>query len=257
MKTKLLTFLLFGTIFSSCEALQQVATQVAGTASGTAAGNVTTYSNAAGLKEALTVGITNAVSGLSQENGYFSNTALKILLPKEASVIVDNLKLIPGGQKMVNDVVLRLNRAAEDAAGEAKPIFVSAIRKMSFSDATGILFGKDTAATNYLRKTTYSQLKVAFLPKVEASLDKDLVGTVSTTESWNTLTSAYNKVAGSLVGKAASLKPVRTNLSDYVTQQALNGLFLKMGNEEKNIRVNPAARVNTVLQKVFGQLDGK
>jgi len=257
MKKNFITLLLIGTIFSSCETLQQIATQVGGTQLGTVAGSTTTYSNATGLKEALSVGIANAVTSLNQENGYYSNAALKILLPEEASTIVDNIKLVPGGQKMVNDVVLRLNRAAEDAASEAKPIFVSAIKNISFTDATGILFGKDTAATNYLRKTTYGQLMTAFQPKVEASLGKDLVGTMSTTESWTTLTSAYNKVANSLVGKAASLKPVNTNLSAYVTQQALNGLFLKVGAEEKSIRENPSARVTTVLQKVFGQLDPK
>jgi len=213
------------------------------------------YSNAAGLKEALTVGATNSVLSLARENGYYSDAALKILLPDDASVIVDNIKLIPGGQNMINDVVLRLNRAAEDAAVEAKPVFVNAITGMSFSDATSILFGKDTAATNYLRKTTYSKLVTAFQPKVEASLGKDLVGNVSTIESWTTLTTAYNKVANSLVGKAANLRAVNTNLSAYVTRCALNGLFIKIGAEEKNIRENPSARVTTVLQKVFGQLD--
>jgi len=257
MNKRILAYLFIGTILCSCETLQQIATQVGGTQLGSLAGNVTTYSNTAGLKEALSVGIAKGVKNLSQENGFYSDAALKIFLPKEASVIVDHIKLVPGGQTMLNDVVLRLNRAAEDAAGEATPIFVSAIKNMSFTDATGILFGPDTAATNYLRKTTFSKLTTAFQPKVESSLGKDLVGTISTTESWNTLKSAYNKVANSMIGKAASLKPVNTNLSAYVTQQTLNGLFLKIGNEEKNIRENPSARVTTLLQKVFGQLDTK
>lgn len=256
MLRKVFVYFLLGGIFFSCETLQQVANQVSGTDLGTLAGN-TSYSNAAGLKEALLVGISNSVSSLSKENGYFSNEALKILMPKDAAPIIDHIKMIPGGQRLVNDVVLRLNRAAEDASAEAKPIFVDAIKKMTFADATSILFGEKTAATAYLRKNTYNKLSIAFEPKVQSSLNKKLVGSLSTTDSWLALTSAYNKVANSLMGKAASLRPVNTNLSDYVTEQSLNGLFISMGKEEMNIRENPKARVNAILQKVFGQLDRK
>jgi hypothetical protein len=256
MKKKLLTFSALLIMLTACDSIKQVASQVASSQLNNITG--TSYDNASGLKEALLVGITNAVTGLNKENGYFGNEALKILLPKEASPIVDNIKLVPGGQNLLNEVVLRLNRAAEDAAGEAKPIFVNAITNMSFADATSILFGSDKAgATNYLRKSTTTQLTAAFQPKIDASLNKKLVGNISTNESWNSLTTAYNKVANSLVGKAASLKPVNTNLGGYVTEQALNGMFTTMGSEEKSIRENPAARVNTVLQKVFGQLDKK
>ncbi len=215
-------------------------------------------STASGLKEALVTGVTNAVLSLNKENGYFGNSLLKILLPKEADPLVKNIKLIPGGQSLLDDVVLRLNRAAEDAAGEAKPIFVNAITGMSITDATSILFGSDkTGATNYLKKSTSSQLTAAYQPKVEASLNKDLVGTMSTTDAWSKLTKAYNKVANSLVGSAYNLAPVNTNLSGYVTEQALNGLFTTVGNEEMKIRENPAARVTSVLQSVFGLLDKK
>jgi len=215
-------------------------------------------SAASGLKEALVTGVTNAVLSLNKENGYFGNSLLKILLPKEADPLVNNIKLIPGGQSLLDDVVLRLNRAAEDAAGEAKPIFVNAITGMSITDATSILFGSDkTGATNYLKKSTSSQLTAAYQPKVEASLNKNLVGTMSTTDAWAKLTKAYNKVANSLVGSAYNLAPVNTNLSGYVTEQALNGLFTTVGNEEMKIRENPAARVTSVLQSVFGLLDKK
>ena len=210
------------------------------------------------MKEALATGVTNAVLSLHKENGYFGNAALKILLPKEAAPIVDNIKLVPGGQSLLDDVVLRLNRAAEDAAGDAKPIFINAITNMSITDATSILFGSDkTGATNYLRKNTSAQLTDAYRPKVDASLNKNLVGNMSTTESWTRLTKAYNKVAGSFVGAAANLKPVNTDLGGYVTEQALNGMFTTVGNEEIKIRENPAARVTTVLQSVFGLLDKK
>lgn len=213
--------------------------------------------NATGLKEALLVGTTNSVLNLSKQDGFFANQALKILLPEEAQPIVKNIKLVPGGEKLVNDVVLRLNRAAEDAATEAKPIFVSAIKKMTIADATNILFGANNAATTYLKSNTYSQLSSAFQPKIEASLGKKLVGNISTTESWTSLAKAYNSVANTLVGKAANMKPVNVNLSQYVTDKALNGMFVSLASEENKIRENPAARVNTILQKVFGQLDKK
>jgi len=223
-----------------------------------AAPTVSNSTAASGLKEALTVGITNAVLSLNKENGYFGNEALKILLPKEAEPMINNIKMVPGGQSLLNDVIVRLNRAAEDAAGEAKPIFVNAITSMSIADATSILFGSSkTGATDYLKQNTSTQLTAAYKPKVEASLNKDLVGTMSTTESWTKLTKAYNKVATSFVGTAAGLTAVNTDLSGYVTEQALNGLFLTVGNEEKKIRENPTARVSSVLQSVFSVLDKK
>lgn len=218
----------------------------------------TSASTADGLKEALVVGVTNAVLVLHKEDGYLGNQLLKILLPADAQSLIDNIKMVPGGQKMLDDVVVRLNRAAEDAAGDAKPIFVEAIKNMSIVDATNILFGKDKeGATNYLRKTTSGQLTNAFRPKIDASLDKELVAGMSTNTAWSRLTTAYNKVAKSFVGVAANLTPVTTNLGEHVTEKALNGMFVTVGSEEAKIRENPAARVNSILQSVFGQLDKK
>ena len=239
---------------TGCTELQQVATQ-AGTQILT--GGVSNAENTAGLKDALSVGITNSVTALSKQNGYFADPLLKILLPKEAQPIVDNIKLIPGGQGMIDEVVLRLNRAAEDAAKEAGPIFLNSIKSMTISDATGILFGKNDAATQYLKRTTLTQLTSAFAPKINTSLDKKLVGNISTNQSWSSLTSAYNSVANSVVGKAANLAPVNANLGEYVTQKALDGLFSNLAGEEQKIRQNPAARTNDLLKKVFGQLDAK
>ena len=253
MKLRLFVFGIAAVAATSCSELQQVANQMITNSSiGTP-----TNENASGLKEALSVGIANAVTSLNKPNGYLGNQALKILLPDDAKMLVDNIKYVPGGDKMLNEVVLRLNRAAEDAAVEAKPIFVSAIRNMTISDATGILFGNKNAATTYLRQHTYNQLTSAFQPKIATSLDKKLVGNISTTQSWSTLTTAYNKVATSFVGQAANLKPVNSNLAGYVTERALDGMFLSLANEEKKIRENPAARVNSLLKKVFGQLDKK
>jgi hypothetical protein len=218
---------------------------------------ITGEENAAGLKDALGVGIVNAVLKLNKQDGYLSDELVKILLPPEAATIVNNIKLIPGADKMVNEVVVRLNRAAEDAAIEAKPIFLNAITSLTFADAWKILTGGDTAATEYLRSKTYSQLQAAFQPKIKASLDKKLVGNISTYESWQTLSSNYNSVANTLPGRIAGLKPVNANLDEYVTQKALDGLFAKVAEEEKLIRKDPIARVNDLLKKVFGQLDKK
>ncbi|MCE5331217.1 MAG: DUF4197 domain-containing protein [Bacteroidales bacterium] len=240
--------------FTSCAELMQVASQLGTT---TTSIPVTNAENMAGLKSSLNIGIEQAVGSLGIENGFFNDAALKVLLPKEAQPIVDNIKLIPGGQDLVNKAILSLNRSAEDAVKEATPIFKTAITNMSIADAAGILFGKENAATEYLHQNTYSQLKTAFAPKVKASLGKPLVANVSTTQTWNTLSSGYNAVAGSAAGSIAGLKTVNVNLEDYVTGKALDALFIKIADEEKSIRTNPAARVNDLLKKVFGQLDKK
>lgn len=253
MKIECYLYSLVLLLFTSCAELQQAATQVLSQNSSTGVIN----QNAAGLKEALVVGTSNSVMRLNKTDGYLGNSALKILLPDEARIISSNLRYVPGGEKLMNDVVVRINRAAEDAASEAKPVFIQAIRNMTITDATSILFGEKDAATNYLRKATFRQLTEAFAPKIEASLDKKLVGNISTNQSWNALTTAYNKVAKTVAGQLAGLQPVNSDLGGYVTQRALDGLFLSLASEEKRIRENPSARVNALLQKVFGQLDKK
>lgn len=242
-------------VLTSCAELLQVATQL-GTSTSTTT-PVTNAENIAGLKSSLNIGIEQAVSSLGVEDGFLGNAALKLLLPTEAQPILDNIKLVPGGQALVDKAVLSLNRSAEDAVKEATPIFKTAIASMSITDAVSILFGNNNAATEYLRKNTYSQLKVAFAPKVKASLGKPLVANVSTTDTWNTLSSGYNSVAKTPVGTIAGLKTVNVNLENYVTEKALDALFVKVAAEEKAIRTDPMARVNMILKRVFGQLDKK
>jgi len=208
-----------------------------------------------GLKEALKVGTNNSVDILSMENGFLGDDLLKIMLPKEASIITDNLSMIPGGDKLVDDVILRLNRAAEDAVTEAAPIFVGAITSMTITDAFNILHGGDNAATEFLKRNTYTELRELFQPKVTNSLDKKLIGTISTNDSWSILTEKYNTVANSLVGTIAGFQTIDVKLDDYVTLKTLDGLFIKVADEEKEIRKNPLKRVTTLLKKVFGELD--
>jgi hypothetical protein len=246
---------LFMLTFSSCAELMQVVNNAAGNTNTSLP--VTNAENISGLKSALNVGIKEAVENLGIENGFYQNAALKIFLPKEAQPIIDNIKLIPGGQDLIDKAVLSLNRTAEDAVKEAIPIFSTAITNMTISDAIGILFGKENAATDYLRQNTYLQLETAFAPKVKNSLGKPLVAGVSTNETWNLLSTGYNSLAGSTIGMISGLKPVNINLEEYVTKNALDALFIKVAEEEKNIRANPVARINDILKRVFGQLDKK
>lgn len=210
-----------------------------------------------GLKEALITGSKNSSQILSAENGYFADAAVKILLPDEAKVIVDNISKIPGGDKLVQDVVLRINRAAEDAAKEAAPVFANSIRQMTVKDAFNILRGTDNAATTYLRNTTSNELYSLYKPKIQASTGKDIVGNVSTMDSWTTLTGKWNTLANSVAGRVANLKPVNTDLNDYLTRKALDGIYLKVEAEELKIRKDVSARISPILQKVFGSLDNK
>jgi hypothetical protein len=210
-----------------------------------------------GLKEALITGSANSAGILGVQDGYFGDLAVKILLPEEAKVITDNLSRLPGGDKLVQDAVLRINRAAEDAAKEAAPIFANSVKQMTIRDAFGILNGAENAATQYLRQTTYNDLYSLYKPKIKVSTEKEIVGSVSTKTSWETLTGKWNQLANSAPGKLASLKPVNTDLDDYLTRKALDGLFLKLAEEEKKIRKDVSARISPILQRVFGSLDNK
>jgi hypothetical protein len=210
-----------------------------------------------GLKEALITGAKNSAGILGAENGYFGDLTVKILLPDEAKVITDNLSKIPGGDKLVQDAVLKINRAAEDAAREAIPIFTGSIKQMTIRDGFNILNGTDNAATQYLRQTTYNELYALYKPKISASTEKKIAGSLSTKESWNTLTGKWNALANSVAGKLASLKPVNTDLDDYLTRKALDGMFLKVEIEEHKIRKDVSARISPILQRVFGSLDNK
>jgi len=209
----------------------------------------------AGLKEALIVGTDESVDLLGITDGYYKDELVKILLPPEADVIVKNISRIPGGDKLVEDAILSINRAAEDAVSEAKPIFVNSIKSMTITDALGILRGSDDAATQYLRKTTYNQLFELYRPKIKTSIDKKLVGNISTAQSWDLLTGQWNEIANTMVGQLTGFKPVNIQLDDYLTQKALDGLFLKIAEQERQIRENPAARVTELLKRVFGSIN--
>jgi membrane-associated HD superfamily phosphohydrolase len=250
MKKRIISFIVLLLIFSGCAELLNVL-QTTGTTA------LTEGDVISGLKEALVTGAKNSAEKLSAVDGYFGDAAIKILLPDEAKTIVDNISKIPGGDKLVQDVILKINRAAEDAAKEVAPIFVNSITQMTIQDAFGILKGADNAATNYLRNTTYTDLYNLYKPKIQASTEKKIIGNISTKDSWNTLTSEWNTLANSIAGKLANLKPVNTDLDEFLTNKALTGMFSKVEGEELKIRKEVSARVTPLLQKVFGTLDNK
>lgn len=249
MKYRILLLMAVSVITTGCSQL----TQVLGTVQTSQALTEADVIN--GLKEALKVGATNAAGRLSATNGYYGDLTVKIPLPEEAKVIVDNISKIPGGDKLIEDVVLSINRSAEDAAREAAPIFINSVTQMTVSDAFGILKGSDNAATQYLRTTTYNDLYNLYKPKISLSTGKDLVAGISARESWTALTDKWNLLANSVAGKLAGFKPVKTDLDDFLTRKALDGLFLKMEGEELKIRKDVSARITPILQRVFGSLD--
>jgi hypothetical protein len=207
--------------------------------SGSSLGNLSNTEIVSGLKEALQVGAKNASGRLSVENGFFGNALIKILLPPEARKVEAALRNIGMGQ-LVDKTILSMNRAAEDAAGKAVPVFVNAITSMSIQDGLNILRGGNGAATNYLRNTTTAALTTAFRPVIQSSLNKLNVGTY-----WNQVFSTYNRLP--LTGSK-----VNPDLTAYVTERALAGLFQTIAEEENKIRTNPGARVSDLLKKVFG-----
>ena len=190
------------------------------------------------LKETLNKGMEKGVSVLSVKDGYFANPKVKIPFPKNATKVADKLKKL-GMQKQVDEVVLSINRAAEDAANSAKPIFVDAIKKMSIKDAIGIVKGNKTAGTDYLNRNTNSALANAFKPIIKISLEK-----VNATKRWESVMNTYNKIP--------FVEKVNPELETYVTEKAISGLFFMLAQEEIAIRENPKERTSALLKKVFG-----
>jgi RNA binding exosome subunit len=193
-----------------------------------------------GLKEALTIGTGNAVTSVSAANGYFGNQLIKILMPKQLQTVADVLSKV-GYQKQVDEFILSMNRAAEKAAPAATSLFVDAIKQMTFDDARKILTGGDTAATEYFKSKTSSKLYDAFKPTISTSMNE--VGT----------TRAYKEMIGKYTSSVPFAKTESFDLDHYVTTKSLDGLFYMVGQEEKQIRTNPAARVTDLLKTVFGK----
>ncbi len=191
-----------------------------------------------GLKEALTIGTGNSTQKLGKVDGFFSDAAIKILMPEEAKKVEKTLRSF-GMSSLVDKAILSMNRAAEDAASGVSNIFWDAIKQMTLSDGLGILRGGDFAATEYLKKNTTASLTEKMKPVIQASLDK-----VNATQYWKDVFTAYNKF---------SRQQVNTDLNAYVTSKAMDGIFHEIGLEEQKIRKDPAAQVTDLLKKVFAK----
>ncbi|MEN6319615.1 MAG: DUF4197 domain-containing protein [Syntrophaceae bacterium] len=242
MKKILLVFVVFLVMGFTCLAeagiFDDIVKEVPGVKSGSQSGpdQKTTVS---GLKEALAIGTENAVKAVSKTNGYFGNQMVKILLPDKLQKVADAVAKL-GFQEQVDSFILSMNRAAEAAAPKATALFVDAIKAMSFEDARKILQGGDTAATQYFKGKTSKKLYDEFKPVVTTNMNK-----VGVTKAYKDMVAPYESLP--FTSKES------VDLDHYVTNKALDGLFLMIGQEEKKIRTNPAARVTDLLKTVFGK----
>lgn len=225
---------------TACTELQQVASQFPTTAETGGIAGVSSTQISKGLKQALDFGVQEGVQKLSKKDGFYGNSLVKILLPKELQNVDKTLRTIGLGS-LADEGIKLLNRAAEDAVTEATPIFTSAITSMSFNDAKGILLGGDNAATNYLQTKTSAQLFNAFEPKIQNSLGK-----VGADKIWAQIITKYNTFTG---------ENITADLNAYVTQQAINSVFKMVAQKEAGIRNNIGLRTTPLLQQVFGLQD--
>jgi hypothetical protein len=238
MKRVLVLIIAVSFSLSGCAELQQAAAQLP-----QQTGVLSNADIANGLKEALDKGIEKQVSKLTQTDGFYKNQMVKILLPEELQK-VDKALRSAGLGSLADEGLKMMNRAAEDAVKEATPIFVSAVKNMTFTDAKNILLGDDKAATSYLKKTTSSQLYTKFNPVIKSSFSK-----VGADKVWSSIITKYNALP--------LTNNVNPDLTDYVTNKALDGVFTMIAVEEKDIRNNLNARTSALLKKVFALQDGK
>ena len=230
-----LYFVQMSLLVMSCSSQAQILQKAKGLLGGDAAFTKEEAANA--LKQALEQGTVKGVSVVSQVDGYLKNPEIKIPFPPEAENVEQKLRAIGLGNQ-VDEAVESLNRAAEDAASEAKDIFITAIKALTIQDAINIVKGEQDAATRFLERTTTAELTAKFSPIINSSLQK-----VNATKYWGDVMGTYNKIP--------FVKKVETDLTAYVTQKAIDGLFVMIANEELNIRQNPAARTTELLKKVF------
>jgi hypothetical protein len=233
-------FILLSIVLGACTSAQisQTLSEVNKAVSGTAEQPLTEQEVGGGLKEALINGISKGADLVSITDGYFKNPEIKIPFPPDVQKVEDKLRQIGLGNK-VDEFVMTLNRGAEEAAKEAKPIFISAIKQMTIQDAWALLKGEQDAATQFLKRTTTPQLKEKFSPVVQSALDK-----VNATKYYADVINTYNKIP--------FIEKVNPDLNAYATDKAIEGLFVMVAREEKNIRENPGARTTDLLKRVFG-----
>ena len=231
MFTRFLTVLLIAFGLSSCDTLSKLPISMP----------VTESEAAEGLRQALDQGVGRGISLLNKEDGFFGNQAYKLFLPAEAQRIENTLRTLGMGG-MVDRAILQINRAAEDAVGHARPIFVDAIRQMTITDALNIVRGSNSAATDYFRTKTKDKLIAAFTPVIKSSLDQ-----FSATKYYGDVINTYNNFP-------TTINKINPDLPSYVVGRAVDALFDQIAQEEANIRANPAARTTELLKRVFGSV---
>lgn len=245
------------------------------------------FDTVSALKEALTIGAKTAATNLGQEGGYLNDVSVKIGVPDEVSTVME-LASTDAGQTILEalgasvfnegELVALMNKAAETAAPESAEIFAAAITSMTIEDGENILFGAENAATEYLRAKTYDGLTATFGRVVTNTFDQVSVGGRTLNDAWAGFTQYYNQIIdfknsqslkslavmaalrvanAELYNKVASMETVSTNLGEYVTAKALDGLFVKVADKEKGIRTDASQRVSNLLQNVFGRLDNR
>ncbi|MDH5602880.1 MAG: DUF4197 domain-containing protein [Cyclobacteriaceae bacterium] len=237
---KIIHILFSGFLLAGCTAAQ-INQALSGVSGVLEEDKLTTADVANGLKEALINGTSKGSDQASKQDGYFKNPLLKIPFPPEVQKVEDRLRQL-GMNKLVDDFVLSINRGAEKAAIEAKPIFIDAIKAMTIQDAWNILKGEDDAATQYLNRTTSPALYDKFKPVISTALQQ-----VNATKYYTDVVTTYNKIP--------FVEKVNPDLEDYTTNKAISGLFLLIAQEEANIRKDPLARTTDLLKKVFAQQD--
>jgi len=230
-------------IVSKTKETAKAVTSSTATSTGTTSPTLSNDEVIKGLKEALTVGTNNSTNLASKLDGFYKNPKIFIPMPPEATTMKERLVKM-GMEKQVNEFEESLNRAAEEAAVKAAPVFVDAVKNMSIADGFAILKGSDTAATHYMRVNTNAALTAQFMPIV-----KEAIAKVKVTNYWTPLATAYNKIPG--------VKKQNPDLDAYVTNKAIDGLMTLLKDEEAKIRANPAAQVTDLLKKVFGSLTTK
>ncbi len=233
-------------VLNSCDTMNEIAGEMMNNPSNNSSNALTNTDVVNGLKEALTVGITNSVNISSVTNGFLNNAQIRLPFPEDA-IKVKEKAIELGFQGQIDKFEQTLNHAAEEAVKEALPIFKTAITSMTIQDGFNILKGGNGAATSYLRGTTGEALKAAFRPKVNEAIQK-----VKLTDVWNPIMTKYNSAAPFM-----GLNKVNPDLNEYVLDLATDGLFKLVQDEENKIRNNASARVTDLLQKVFGSLDKK
>lgn len=229
---KIFLALPFILLFSACETLSNLPGM-------TTTGIVTEADAGQGIKEALAQGTASAILNLNKENAFFGSDVYKVFLPADAQKIESTLRKLGMG-KQVDKAILQINRAAEDAVGYAKPVFIDAIKQMTLTDALNIVKGEKNAATNYFREKTTGNIVTAFTPSIQRSLDK-----LDATRYYTEIVSIYNNLP-------TTFNKVNPDLTGFVAGKATAALFDQVEKEEANIRANPLARTTDILKKVFG-----